>query len=86
MTSDKIMESRWRLILGQFAEKELQIGEEYGDAEEALSFLYDREYGGRGVRTESRDQKGGRGGSVLTVPDWLHKVRKLFPKQTAEIL
>lgn len=84
MSDSELMETRWRLILGQFASDRLSVGEGFGEAEEALSFLYDREYEGRGVRAEG--MQGGRGGSVLTVPDWLHKVRKLFPKQTAEFL
>lgn len=84
MSDSELMETRWRLILGQFASDRLSVGEGFGEAEEALSFLYDREYEGRGVRAEG--MQGGHGGSVLTVPDWLHKVRKLFPKQTAEFL
>ena len=84
MSDSELMEARWRLILGQFASDRLSVGEGFGEAEEALSFLYDREYEGRGVRAEG--MQGGHGGSVLTVPDWLHKVRKLFPKQTAEFL
>lgn len=84
MSDSALMESRWRLILGQFANDELSLGKGDEETENALSFLYDREYEGRGVRSES--SSAGRGGSVLTVPDWLHKVRKLFPKQTAEFL
>ena len=52
MSDSELMEARWRLILGQFASDRLSVGEGFGEAEEALSFLYDREYEGRGVRAE----------------------------------
>ena len=78
------MLSRWRLILGQFAEEKLPLDGFYSETEDALSFLYDREYsGGRGIRS---DGSGGRGASVFSVPEWLGKVKKLFPKSAAEIM
>ncbi len=51
--------------------------------ERVLDYLYGREYGGRGVRT---DRQGGPGESVLAIPEWLHDVRELFPKETVEVL
>lgn len=50
------------------------------DLEEALDFLYSREAGGD-VRRE-----GGTGASCLTAATWITKIRKLFPKETVEIL
>lgn len=85
MTEDIDMAARWRLILGQFAEDNIPLGDEYDETESALAFLYDREYsGGRGVKSD--DSRGGRGRSVLSVPEWIGKVRKLFPKSAAEIM
>ncbi|MCZ4151842.1 hypothetical protein BZG21_46530, partial [Escherichia coli] len=52
------------------------------EVDEILDYLYSREYG----EDQGYRQEGGRGPSNLTVPKWLHKVRKLFPKQTVEIL
>ena len=81
--------NRWRLILGDSAEEGLSNTDSY-DAEhfkyteidEILGYLYNREYGEeQGYRKE-----GGRGSSNLTVPNWLHKVRELFPKPTVELL
>ena len=55
--------------------------------EEALEFLYGREYQGRGARGGGADGKeGGRGASVFAVPRWLGEVRELFPKETIEVL
>ncbi|WP_145331278.1 VWA domain-containing protein [Paenibacillus xylanexedens] len=81
--------NRWRLILGESAEKGLcesdqyRTGEfQYVELDEILGYLYNREYGEeQGYRKE-----GGHGSSELTVPNWLHKVRDLFPKSTVEIL
>lgn len=84
MAEDMEMLSRWRLILGQFAEEKLPLDGSYSETEDALAFLYDREYsGGRGIRSEG---SGGRGASVFSVPEWLGKVKKLFPKSAAEIM
>ncbi|MGF9696381.1 VWA domain-containing protein [Paenibacillus sp. MABNR03] len=81
--------NRWRLILGESAEKGLSNTEAYDadhfaytEIDEILGYLYNREYGEeQGYRKE-----GGRGSSDLTVPNWLHRVRELFPKPTVELL
>lgn len=73
--------SRWRLILGEFAEESLPLtsGREL---DEALGFLYDREYAmERGMR-----KRGGSGSPALTVPAWLKRVKRLFPRKTVEIM
>lgn len=64
-----------------------------------LEYLYGREYRGRGVRGKDGDGGSGRGArgdsdsrsggdaeSLLTVPEWIHEVRELFPNDTAEII
>ena len=85
MTDDKEMLARWRLILGQFAEDTLPLDNVYSETDDALSFLYGREYTSeRG--SEHTGKQGGRGHSVLTVPAWIAKVRKLFPKNTSDIM
>lgn len=79
--------NRWRLILGGYAKNQLSFGEgaalENGiscmDLEEALDFLYNREQG-EDVR------QGGLDASQLTAVTWITKIRKLFPKETVEIL
>lgn len=81
--------NRWRLLLGSHAEESLESSGDfvsseftYQELDSILDFLYSREYGeDQGYRKE-----GGRGDSQLSVPTWLHKVRKLFPKTTVEIL
>lgn len=73
--------SRWRLVLGEFAEGNIQINDSHREADEALAFLYNNEYGeDRGIRN------GGKGSSVMGVPEWLRKIKKLFPKQTCETM
>jgi Mg-chelatase subunit ChlD len=77
--------NRWRLILGKFSKNSLSFSEERGlnyvDMDDVLDFLYSREYGeDRGIREGSLDS------SQLTVPEWITKVRQLFPKSTVEIL
>jgi len=77
--------SRWRLVLGKYAENRLPglLGGVGGRMDQALDYLYSREYVERGVRQEK-----GRGGTLdpsqLTVPKWLNEVRKLFPQDTIE--
>lgn len=76
--------NKWRLVLGNFAENELPLDNSYQDVDVSLDFLYHREYSKeQGIREKG---KGGREGSNLTVPEWLNKVRKLFPQDTVEIL
>lgn len=79
--------NRWRLILGGYAKNQLDFGAgkamENGiscmDLEEALDFLYNREQG-EDVRQGSLDA------SHLTAVTWITKIRRLFPKETVEIL
>jgi Mg-chelatase subunit ChlD len=83
--------ARWRLLLGQYAKDQLDVGltAEQQRIENALDFLYSREYRGRGVRGE-QDRSGPRTAgldpSQLTVPRWLSEVRALFPKETVAII
>ena len=81
--------NRWRLILGNFAENNIQLNNEYSEIDEVLGFLYDREYSEEsGYANFDKEDKtrGGRGKSTLTVPTWVAKVKKLFPKKTVEIM
>lgn len=82
--------NRWRLLLGPAADEALGETESYAaesfayrELDELLDYLYDREYG---EEQGYRRKQAGRGGSNLTVPGWLGKVRELFPKETVEIL
>ncbi len=77
--------SRWRLVLGKYAENQLPglLGGVGGRMDRALDYIYSQEYLDRGVREEK-----GRGGTLdpsqLTVPKWLNEVRRLFPQDTVE--
>jgi Mg-chelatase subunit ChlD len=87
----RLHKARWRLILGESSESALGDvleGTEVGQ-DEALGFLYDREYGkGRNVRgrNQSKKREGDIGPSQLNVPDWINAVHELFPQQTIERL
>ena len=75
--------NRWRLILGSFSN--LEIDNEYSEIDETLNFLYDREYtqnGGYSLDNFNSSKEK----SALTVPKWISKVKKLFPKETVEIM
>lgn len=78
--------ARWRLVLGKGAEDICGgLSDEWADREQALSFLYDREYGeGRNVRGEGESRSGGMEDSQLSVPDWINMVHELFPRKTIE--
>lgn len=76
---------RWRLILGEFAEDELPVSGEYQEFDDILSFIYDNEYSDdRGMRKKGR--RGGKGSSVMDIPLWLKKIKRLFPKKTCEVM
>ena len=77
---------RWRLILGRYAAQPLaQTRFSAGDwkLDQALEYLYGREYEGRGLAGRS----GGPGSldpSQLRAVDWLNRSRKLFPQEVFE--
>lgn len=79
---DKKTLNKWRLVLGEFAQDSMSLDPQYASMDSVLDFLYSREYSEeQGIRKE-----GGRGGSSLTVPEWIGKVRELFPEETVEIM
>jgi Mg-chelatase subunit ChlD len=83
--------ARWRLVLGKYARDQIDVrmSVEQQRIENALDFLYSREYQGRGVRDET-DRNGPRDASLdptqLTIPTWLNEVRELFPKDTVALI
>src|SRR5437763_346815 len=76
--------TRWRLILGRFAETELgaTLDGRAAQMDAALDYLYGREYQGRGAR----EGGGTLDPSQLTLPDWLAQVRDLFPRETVKVV
>lgn len=78
--------NRWRLILGSFSN--LEIDNKYSEIDETLNFLYDREYTQNGGYSldNFNNSNSSKEKSVLTVPKWISKVKKLFPKETVEIM
>jgi len=79
--------ARWRLMLGAGTEDVFgEVPAELAEVEQAVGFLYDREYGpGRNVRTDG-ERSGSLDPSMLTVPEWINKVHELFPQRTIERL
>lgn len=74
--------NRWRLVLGPPAESAVPLqGSLAMQMDEALDFLYRREAG-----QDERQETGGTGESQLTIPQWLQRVRTLFPQRTAQVL
>ena len=78
--------NRWRLILGSFSN--LEIDNEYSEIDETLNFLYDREYTQNGGYSldNFNNSNSSKEKSALTIPKWISKVKKLFPKETVEIM
>ncbi|MFU8925843.1 VWA domain-containing protein [Acinetobacter puyangensis] len=77
---------RWRLILGRYADKNLQQANLSGDQlqlERSLDFLYQQEYKRRGIE-QGKNRHGSLDASQLTAINWLNQSRKLFPKSTFE--
>jgi hypothetical protein len=85
MSSEETLR-RWRLILGRYAAQPLsQTQFSAGDwkLDQALEYLYGREYEGRGLARSS----GGPGSldpSQLRAVDWLNRSRSLFPQEVFE--
>ena len=50
----------------------------------ALAWLYGRDDADSGTGT--LDRHGGSEASQLSVPDWIHQIHELFPKETIERL
>lgn len=77
---------RWRIVLGEGTEDLLGALPEEGEwsaRDEALEYLYGREYGAdRNVR--GAKSRGSLDASSLTVPDWINAVHELFPKSVIE--
>ena len=89
MADEQEILNRWRLVLGKYASGQIPFSSgavnlNYIDMENVLDYLYSREY--RDEQEIRKDRRGGSDGSQLTVPDWLHQVKKLFPRRTVEIL
>src|SRR5262249_26126398 len=98
MSTDPHTLARWRLVLGRTAEEHgINCGGS-GEAErieQLVGFLFEpggeggtcggQGQGGQG-RGRSKDRKGGRGPSQLTVPDWVDAVSELFPNQSKEVM
>jgi predicted metal-dependent peptidase len=58
------------------------LGGAYQEIDDLMDFLYNREYGDdRGVR-----QEGSLDPSQMIVPEWIRKIRKVFPKEVVERL
>ncbi|MDR2988609.1 MAG: VWA domain-containing protein [Nocardiopsaceae bacterium] len=82
---------RWRLVLGRYSHQRLpDPGSEGQRYEQALDYLYGREYAGRGVRPGGGDAQESQAGSLdpsaPSIVDWLGEVRELFPSETVEII
>lgn len=77
--------ARWRLLLGRYAQKRLPgLQGADGRREQALDYLYSREYQGRGLRGEPGP--GSLDPSQVKIPHWLGEVRELFPRDTCEVI
>ena len=85
MIGEEEILNRWRLLLGKYASNQIPFQGDnlrYMDMEEVLDYLYSREYG----EEQEVRQKGGREGTQMTIPSWLHEMKRLFPKETVEVM
>lgn len=78
--------ARWRLVLGRYAERRMSgsLNGQDQRRDQALEYLYGREYEGRGLRKELGP--GSLDPSQLTLVTWLNEVRELFPQDTVEVI
>ena len=81
MADEQEILNRWRLVLGKYASEQISFsggGLNYMDMENVLDYLYSREYGEE--QEIRKDRQGGSEGSKLTVPSWLHPVKRHFSR------
>ena len=78
--------TRWRLVLGRFAEKRLGVpmSAQAARMEAALDYLYSRDTRVAGCGNTARE--GSLDPSQVNVPSWLSEVRELFPRETVEVI
>lgn len=87
MEDEQEILNRWRLVLGKYASQQISYSTDrvqLMEMEQVLDYLYSREYGEE--QEIRKERAGGSEDSQLTVPSWLSKMKKLFPKQTVEIM
>ena len=82
--TDEERRQRWRLVLG--SEADASCGTLHGapaEMDQALSALYEAD-GPGGLQT--KDRRGGRGGSAPSVARWLGDIRKYFPSSVVQVM
>lgn len=82
--TDEARLRRWRMVLG--SEADASCGQLIGPAAEmdqALAALYEAD-GPGGL--QSKDRRGGRGGSAPSVARWLGDIRKYFPSSVVQVM
>ena len=82
--TDEARLRRWRMVLG--SEADASCGHLIGPAAEmdqALAALYEAD-GPGGL--QSKDRRGGRGGSAPSVARWLGDIRKYFPSSVVQVM
>lgn len=84
--SDPAALSRWRLVLGKYAQKQMPnvLDKQQQRMAAALEKLYGKEYAERGVRQGRELGPGSLDPSQLNVPKWLGELRDLFPEDTCQ--
>jgi Mg-chelatase subunit ChlD len=81
---DGTLLTRWRLVLG--SEAEAACGKLDGtllEMDQALTALYDADGAGG---FNSKERRGGRGGSAPQVARWLGDIRKYFPSSVVQVM
>ncbi len=75
---------RWRLVLGSQAEPSCgQLGGHAAEMDQALTALYEPQGPGS---LQSKDRRGGRGGSAPSVARWLGDIRRYFPSSVVQVM
>ncbi|UXI67015.1 VWA domain-containing protein [Tahibacter amnicola] len=80
---------RWRLLLGESAERTLGgsgLSVTVQSMDRALEWLYGRDTQGDDRDVMSRERSADLGASALAVPEWINQVHSLFPRETIERL
>lgn len=84
MSTDEERLRRWRLVIGSEAEVSCgALGGPAAEMDQALAALYEAQ-GPNGL--QSKDRRGGRGGSAPSVARWLGDIRKYFPSSVVQVM